>query len=340
MTNPRTFDPGISGSVAVLPDAPALWSYSSLKAVETCPRRYVLSRATYTDLWYSAVAKAMLAKRLTQLYDNPRLAGGGRERLQDQLEHRIPEAREEVQHYLHRMTLVPRQGADSGSGSGAVSSRYARGVGSHPEATLQAEALRVWGRIDLLTVGQVQVDITDFYAVLWDQDNVSNSSRTPLGTLTASYPRREITIDAPDAAQVQTLVDQLSARVTTADELVRSDEPVARPGDHCTFCAVRPLCSAYWPTTPDPATLKRGTWFDFEGTVVERSGIKSWWLNDLSAEKNPLLLRTTSAHHKFEPGQRLRLLGLRRDEDPEADAVVAVLTQASEAFIVTGDGDY
>ena len=50
MTDPRTFDPGISGSVAVLPDAPALWSYSSLKAVETCPRRYVLSRATYTDL--------------------------------------------------------------------------------------------------------------------------------------------------------------------------------------------------------------------------------------------------------------------------------------------------
>ncbi len=407
MTDPRTFDPGISGSVAVLPDAPALWSYSSLKAVETCPRRYVLSRATYTDLWdrsgypevpspaalfgdvvhdsleaivralaahgctsasgpeaigvlrelggYSEVAKAMLAKRLTQLYDNPRLAGGGRERLQDQLEHRIPEAREEVQYYLHRMTLVPRQGADSGSGSGAVSSRYARGVGSHPEATLQAENLRVWGRIDLLTVGQVQVDITDyktgtedeshfdqlrFYAVLWDQDNVSNSSRTPLGTLTASYPRREITIEAPDAAQVQTLVDQLSARVTTADELVRSDEPVARPGDHCTFCAVRPLCSAYWPTTPDPATLKRGTWFDFEGTVVERNGIKSWWLNDLSAEKNPLLLRTTSAHHMFEPGQRLRLLGLRRDEDPEADAVVAVLTQVSEAFIVTGDGDY
>ncbi|MGN6782151.1 MAG: PD-(D/E)XK nuclease family protein [Marmoricola sp.] len=407
MSDPRTFDPGISGSVAVLPNVPALWSYSSLKAVETCPRRYVLSRATYTDLWdrtgypevpstaslfgdvvhdsleaivralaargctsasgpeaigvlrelggYSEVAKAMLAKRLARLDDNPRLAGGGRERLQDQLEHRIPEAREEVQQYLHRMTLVPRQGAGSGSESGGASSRYARGIGSHPEATLQAEDLRVWGRIDLLTVGPVHVDITDyktgaeddshfdqlrFYAVLWDQDNISNVSRTPLGTLTASYPSREVTIQAPDAAQMQTLVDQLRARVTTADELVHSDEPAARTGDQCTFCAVRPLCTAYWPTTPEPASLKRGTWFDFEGIVVERNGIKSWWLHDVSPRKSPLLLRTTSAHHVFEPGQRLRLLGLRLDEDPDSDTAVAVLTQTSEVFLVTGDGDY
>src|SRR5690349_13059901 len=51
MSEPRTFDPGVSDSVAVLPDAPDLWSYSSLKTVETCPRRYVLSRARYPDLW-------------------------------------------------------------------------------------------------------------------------------------------------------------------------------------------------------------------------------------------------------------------------------------------------
>lgn len=38
--------------------------------------------------------------------------------------------------------------------------------------------------------------------------------------------------------------------------------------------AVRSLCSAYWLTAPDPALLKRGTWFDFEGTVVERNELK------------------------------------------------------------------
>ena len=301
---------------------------------------------------YSEVAKTMLAKRLTRLDDNPRLAGGGRERLQDQLEHRIPEAREEIQHYLHRMTLTPREG--SGSGSGGGNPRFARGVGSHPEATLQVDDLRLWGRIDLLTVGPARVDITDyktgaedeshldqlrFYAVLWDRDSVSNSDRAPVGKLTASYPTHEVTIDAPDTAHLQPLTDALKSRVTSADDLVRSDKPSAKPGDYCGFCSVRPLCSAYWSTSPDPATLKRGTWFDFEGTVVERNGIKSWWLNDRSPKKNALLLRTTSAHHAFEPGQRLRLLGLRRDEDPDSDTVVAVLTQTSEVFVATGDGD-
>ncbi len=302
---------------------------------------------------YSKVVKTMLAKRLTRLDGNPRLAAGGRERLQDQLEHRIPEAREEVQHYLHRMTLTPREGAGSGSGGG--SPRHARDVGSHPEATLQADDLRLWGRIDLLTVGVDRVDVTDyktgaedeshldqlrFYAVLWDRDSVSNPGRTPLGTLGASYPSREVTIDAPDTAQLQGLVDALKTRVTSADRLVRSDEPSAQPGDYCSFCSVRPLCNAYWSTSPDPASLKRGTWFDFEGTVVERNGIKSWWLHDLSPTKNAMLLRTTSAYQVFEPGQRLRLLGLRRDEDPDTDAVVAVLTQTSEVFVVIGDGDY
>jgi hypothetical protein len=45
------FDPGVIDSVAVLPDAPAHWSYSSLKAVEICLRRYVLNRAKYPELW-------------------------------------------------------------------------------------------------------------------------------------------------------------------------------------------------------------------------------------------------------------------------------------------------
>ncbi|MFD9826388.1 PD-(D/E)XK nuclease family protein [Tsukamurella tyrosinosolvens] len=405
MSSSRTFDPGLSDSVAVLPGVPALWSFSSLSAIESCPRRYVLSRATYPDLWdrsgypdlpsaaalfgdvvhdslemivralvdhgcssassreaiavlrklggYSEVASSMLAKRLTRLEVNPRLSGRVRERLRDQLEQRIPEAREEIQYYLHRMTMTPREVI--GPGSGGRNQRYARGVGSHPEVTLQADDLRLWGRIDLLTVGQVDVDITDyktgtaedshfdqlrFYAVLWHQDSVSNGGRTPLGTLTASYPSREVTIAAPNTEQLRTLMDELSSRVTTADRLVSADEPAARPGDQCTFCDVRPLCSAYWPTTPDPFIMKRGTWFDFEGTVVGRNGIKSWWLHDLSPREHRLLLRTTSAHDVFEPGQHLRLLGLRRDEDLDGDVAVAVLTQTSEAFVVTGASDY
>jgi hypothetical protein len=45
------FDAGIEASLADLPARPDFWSYSSLKEMETCPRRYLLSRASYPDLW-------------------------------------------------------------------------------------------------------------------------------------------------------------------------------------------------------------------------------------------------------------------------------------------------
>lgn len=50
VTEPRVYETGVVGR-ALLHDAPAMWSYSSLKDVEECPRRYALSRAEYPDLW-------------------------------------------------------------------------------------------------------------------------------------------------------------------------------------------------------------------------------------------------------------------------------------------------
>ena len=47
----RFYDTGVVSSQAVLPEPPSKWSYSALKDVETCPRRYVLSRANYPSLW-------------------------------------------------------------------------------------------------------------------------------------------------------------------------------------------------------------------------------------------------------------------------------------------------
>src|SRR5689334_14354699 len=48
----RFFDPRVAQSVAYLPDPPAYWSYSALKEIESCARRYVLGRASYPDLWH------------------------------------------------------------------------------------------------------------------------------------------------------------------------------------------------------------------------------------------------------------------------------------------------
>lgn len=49
-----TYDTGVEASNAVLSARPAFWSYTTLKEVETCPRRYSLGRASYPDLWGQA----------------------------------------------------------------------------------------------------------------------------------------------------------------------------------------------------------------------------------------------------------------------------------------------
>lgn len=51
LSESRSYDTGVADGRALLPGSPSLWSYSSLKVVESCPRRYALSRADYPDLW-------------------------------------------------------------------------------------------------------------------------------------------------------------------------------------------------------------------------------------------------------------------------------------------------
>jgi hypothetical protein len=401
----RTYDTGVAGAVAHLPGPPEHWSYSTLKEVELCPRRYVLGHATYPELWegfgypqtpnpaalfgdivhdalerviralakagstssnseagfavlqelggYTAVAEAALSSRLQRLDGNPRVSPERRGRLEQQLERRIPEARTDVQAYLQRMTLIPSP--VSGGGAAPPPRHRALGPGSHPEAELRADHLRIKGRIDLLTITETTVDITDhktgaedpahldqlrFYAMLWDQDEVANPAQTSLRRLTALYPTVEASIPAPNADELTALTEAMGTRVANADEQLAVPIPVASPGEHCGFCAVRSLCDRYWrERTPDPISLADGSWFDFEGVVGQQHGPKSWWFLDVNTGRPRLLLRTTSPQ-SLVVGQRLRLLGIRREVDPEDQAVVALLTSNSETFVVHTGGDY
>lgn len=402
----RTFDTGLADTIARLPAPPEHWSYSTLREVELCPRRYILGHASYPGLWdgfgypqapnpaalfgeivhdsldrviralvkagckssiseagvavlkelggYTTVAEEAIARRLRQLDGNPRVGEERRERLGQQLEERIPEARMAVQGYLQRMILVPRAPSESG-GSRILPERVPLVTGSHPEAELRADSLRVKGRVDLLTVTERQVDIVDhktgtvepahldqlrFYAMLWDQDEIANASRTPLGTLIISYPTTELSIAAPDATELETLAETTRHRVVRADGEIGAPIPVAVPGEYCGFCPVRSICDRYWRGgTPNPADLPDGEWFDFEGVIVQEHGPKSWWLLDADHGHTRLLLRATSPQ-ALAVGQGLRLLGIRREVDPEDEAVVALLTTDSEAFVVVGGGDY
>jgi CRISPR/Cas system-associated exonuclease Cas4 (RecB family) len=45
------FNTEISGTAGIWPPTPDVWSYSSLREAEECPRRWMLSRATYPSIW-------------------------------------------------------------------------------------------------------------------------------------------------------------------------------------------------------------------------------------------------------------------------------------------------
>ncbi|MBC9937034.1 MULTISPECIES: PD-(D/E)XK nuclease family protein [unclassified Leucobacter] len=301
---------------------------------------------------YSAVVTDVLHRRLQGLEGNPRLSAARREQLQRQLVDRIPEVRSEVQGHLSRMTLVPRRAR------AATSTRWrerrALGPGSYAEVSLQAEGVRIKGRLDLLTITPECVEIVDyktgaedpshldqlrFYGALWGQDKVANVRQTPLGKLTVAYPNADVTIEAPDQPDLDALSELIKERVREADERLQARIPVATTGTHCLRCPVRSICAAYWATmTENPLGISPGSWFDFEGIVGSRNGVKSWWMLNPSTLKPTLLLRTTSMQTTIAEGQRLRLLSIRRDDDPEVQTIVATLTVSSEIFVVRGEG--
>lgn len=302
---------------------------------------------------YSAVAAEALASRLARLDGNPRVDEERRARLQQFLEDRIPEARTEIQGYLQRMALVPKPGGVPYASGGAYQEARPLGVGSHPEAWLRSDILRVQGRVDLVTVTAERADIVDyktgaenpshldqlrFYAMLWDQDAIANQDRTPTGTLTASYPARDVTIPAPDVEDLAALIIRTGERVTKADSEVLAEVPRATLGEQCIYCSVRGLCDTYWDeATPDPADLGDGTWFDYEGVVKAQNGVRSWWMQR-RRDGQKMLVRTPQGR-PLSSGLRLRILGIRREDEPDVDTPVATLTANSELFVVAGESD-
>jgi hypothetical protein len=85
--------------------------------------------------------------------------------------------------------------------------------------------------------------------------------------------------------------------------------------------------------------VKNGDWFDYEGIVGPANGVRSLWMLSTASGQKELLLRTTSMSKPLETRSRVRLLGLRRDADPEVSATAAVMTSSSEVFVVTVVGD-
>jgi hypothetical protein len=395
----------VEGSRARPSGPPDRWSYSSLKEVAACPRRYALKRASYPDLWdrpgypplptaaalfgnvvhsaLEAVVKALTeagvqsldaveatevlrgmggltavvedatSRQLAPLDANPRLDDDRRQRIARELRAQTPEARGQVQMYLSRTAIVPETArvATSSRGEGGSLQRKALGEGSHAEIRLVSDDLRLVGRVDLLTISGATVDIVDYktgaesaghrdqmelYALLWDRDQVANPAHLPTNGLTVAYRDRDIAVLVPSGAELHELAARLKEEAQRADSELTSSEPTPVPDEsNCRYCEVRQLCPAYWQkVVPKFADVQDGTWFDYQGIVGERHGLHSWWLVNKPGGTPEFLLRTSSTRQPFAEGDRLRFLGLRKENDPETESPVASLVGTTEVFVL------
>ena len=207
------------------------------------------------------------------------------------------------------------------------------------------------GRIDLLTIGENGASIVDYktgvpdpghleqvnlYALLWSLDRVVNADHLPATDLTVAYPSHDVRLAAEDLDDLDDLEASVRARIAAADALAGGVPPVARPAaEVCAYCPVKGLCAKYWATAlPDPDGLADGTWFDFEGVVGPANGVRSRWLLGLTGAKQ-LLLRTSPSAPTLVEGDTVRLVGIRREVDPETAATVAVMISATEVLTLT-----
>ena len=407
------FDTGVEHVQGSWPSTPRFWSYSSLNEIETCPRRWMLSRATYPQVWarrgypqvpsvaallgdvvhealevivealnragctttdsaeavdtlrdlggLSAILRSSIDGKLSALTDNPRLSEEAQENLRQALMDRLGVASNRIQLFLSRGTLPAWAGAlehqerEGGARDAPAGPRHRSPVegGAHPEVDVVAEELRLWGRIDLVTIDDSGVTITDFktgqedpshdeqvrlYSLLWDLDRQTNPARRAATALVVSYPAGDRAVPTPDELALRALEVSVAARIAAADAETASTNPRPLPGpDTCALCHVRHLCGDYWEQVPPlPSSVPAGEWFDLEGTVLRQNGVKSWIVESTSGEE--ILVRTPNPSSKLPVGQRIRVLGVRKVEDPDRpQLVIAALGSGSEAYVLSDE---
>lgn len=298
---------------------------------------------------FSAVVEGAATQAMGTLEGNPRTSLEYRNRLQIKMEETLSHCRATVQSILSRFELgdAPKTRQERGVFIERMADipRSRASIGIHPEYTLTAERLRLTGRLDLLQVGTDGVAIIDyktgepspehedqvrFYLVLWCNDEVANPDRIPVRRLILSYPDGDMTVSVPLSDVVSTIETELVRRIAEADSGVRTGETVGRPGGQCTGCLVRGICQDYWAmAVPHPSRVNPQEWFDLEGTLDQAHASRSRWIVADSGERLLLRYSTESlAHHPS--GQRVRMLGVLRDVDPDDGTMVAIVTPSTE----------
>lgn len=304
--------------------------------------------------WRAIVLDA-IEQELVRLGGNPRVSPERVDRLRDELVRRAPEAADQVKVFLSRGAFPSVAEIDvgttgDGSSTGGSPPRRPAGLGAHAELEVVADALRLTGRIDLLVVDDAEVRILDFktgaendhqgdqvrlYALLWYLDAQANPDHRLATDLRIVYPASEQAVAAPDQVELWCFADAAAARVQAADAVTRQPPPTANPTEeNCRYCSVKHLCDDYWPTLPPAVTaVPTGQWFDFEGRILRQNGSKSWFAETLTQPPIEVLVRTVEPDMTFQVGRRVRLLRVRRSQDPDdLDRLVISMAGTSEWY--------
>lgn len=406
-SEPVRFETDVSGIWGYWPATPDLWSYSSLKEIDACALRWMLSRGEYPELWsrrgypslpvaaalfgnvvhgiiellanelaaadvsspnaadvvgvlasfggWRGIVRDAIERELARFEGNPRVSSERHERVRAELLRRAPDAADQVKAFLGRGSLPTRKNVtgQGGTGSGeAPKQRTPAGPGVHPEREVVSEALRLTGRIDLLSIDDQEVTLTDFktgnedeghdeqlrlYALLWHLDRATNPTGRPASQLRVAYPSHERSVSAPTDVELGRLESVTAARIAAADAVTKGSSPSASPSaETCQFCQVKHLCDSYWPALPPTVTeVSSEDWFDFEGRVLRSQGSRSWYLETSDSPPREVLVRTVETNVAFPTGYRVRLTGVRRTIDPDTeDRLVISMVQTSEWYPV------
>lgn len=301
---------------------------------------------------WAQIAEAAVDEALADFDDSPRVSQAALDRLRDDLVRRVPDAVDQVKLLLRDRPSIttPVRAAPAADSALREAPRHPATPGTHIERTLTVEDLRLSGHLDLLSIDEVDVAITDFktgaeseehddqvrlYALLWRFDAFTNPTGRPATKLSIAYSSHERAVPTPDVQEMLALQASTGARIAAADASVMSASPPALPSQEaCQFCQVRHLCDAYWVSVPPTITCAPlDEWFDMEGRVSRRNGSRSWVFETLDQPTLEVLVRTLETDVPFPVGRRVRLLGVRRSVDPDApERLVISLSTASEWY--------
>lgn len=304
---------------------------------------------------WDALLRRSIHARIASLDGNPRVRRDRVERLRDRLMSRIPSAADHVKSIVQRTTSSPSSLPNERRESSLAREPGVRGPlgnGTHIERSLSAENIRLTGRVDRLVISEGGVVITDFktgavkeahgdqvrlYALLWSLDSQSNPSGRLATQLRVDYPSHGRDVAAPGPSELHGLKANVEGRIANADGVVRLQAPAATPtGENCGYCQVKHLCGAYWAEMPRHITqVEVDEWFDLEVLVVRPNGARSWFVETTIAPATEVLVRTVSSTTTLPVGERIRLLNVRKDSDPDStDRLVVAMSNTSEWYRV------